>query len=199
MTLLDAINHAGGLKEGNTAYSVYLTRNHQTQKIALSEYLRVGRFSQNFVLQNGDVVHVPGNNGEKVFVLGQVDRQSVLRIDSYGLSLTEALTQTGGVGGLTADATGIFVIRARNKFQQEGLNFNKNKSKVFSDVYQLDLSNALSLVVGTQFKLQPMDVVFVTSTPSAYWVHLLNQLLDPLNRASGISDSVGTVKTWFNG
>jgi polysaccharide export outer membrane protein len=45
------------------------------------------------------------------------------------------------------------------------------------DVYQLDASTGSMLVLSTQFELQPLDIVYVTSAPIARWNKIIQQLL----------------------
>ncbi len=61
------------------------------------------------------------------------------------MSLTEALSNVGGINELTADATGVFVIRTSD-----------NKAERMADIYQLNIEDASALVIGTEFGLKPM-------------------------------------------
>jgi polysaccharide export outer membrane protein len=101
-------------------------------------------------------------------VMGDVIKANTQRIDRSGLTLAEALNDVGGINEATADASGIFVLRASDK-----------DSKLV-DIYQLDASMGPMLVLSTQFRLQPMDIVYVTSAPIARWNKLLAQLTSSL-------------------
>lgn len=167
MTIIDAISGCGGLRQDADWRSVKLTRyveeNAISEVIDLHALLEQGDLSQNLVLSPGDVLHVPRNDGLKVFVMGDVIKAATQRIDRSGLTLAEALNNVGGINEGTADASGIFVIRAAKD------------SEV--DVYQLDASVGSMLVMSTQFELEPMDVVYVTSAPVARWNKLVAQLV----------------------
>ena len=82
--------------------------------------------------------------------------------------IAEALNNVGGINEATADAAGIFVLRA-----------NDQASKLV-DIYQLDASMGPMLVLSTQFRLEPMDIVYVTSAPIARWNKLLTKLTSSL-------------------
>ncbi|CAH0536304.1 hypothetical protein VST7929_03315 [Vibrio stylophorae] len=75
---------------------------------------------------------MPRNDAQKVFVMGEVNEPKLLKIDRAGMSLTEALSAVGGINQLSADATGVFVIRTSN-----------DKSERMADVYQLNMQDAL--------------------------------------------------------
>ena len=172
MTLLDALNACGGMAPDADWRSVTLTSTRGGELIKetldLSALYQRGVLSQNRLLGPNDVLHVPRNDALKVFVMGDVMKAGTQRIDRSGLTLAEALNNVGGINEATADAAGIFVLRA-----------NDQASKLV-DIYQLDASMGPMLVLSTQFRLEPMDIVYVTSAPIARWNKLLTQLTSSL-------------------
>ncbi|NMP16493.1 polysaccharide export protein [Thalassotalea sp. Y01] len=176
VTLLDAINSAGGIKDDADWRSVILTRNSQDERLDLYALYQKGDMSQNRLLRHNDIIHVPRNDATKVFVMGEVNRPATLPIHRSGLTLAEALGNVGGFDEMTADASGIFVLRASN-----------DPSKV-ADVYQLDASNAAALILATQFHLKPMDLVYVTSAPIARWNKVISLLLPTVRGLDDLND-----------
>jgi polysaccharide export outer membrane protein len=172
MTLLGALNACGGLAPDADWRSVTLTSTRGGELIKetldLSALYQRGVLSQNRLLGSNDVLHVPRNDALKVFVMGDVIKANTQRIDRSGLTLAEALNNVGGINEATADASGIFVLRA------------SDKASKLVDIYQLDASMGPMLVLSTQFRLQPMDIVYVTSMPIARWNKLLTQLTSSL-------------------
>ena len=172
MTLLDALNACGGMAPDADWRSVTLTSTRGGELIKetldLSALYQRGVLSQNRLLGPNDVLHVPRNDALKVFVMGDVMKAGTQRIDRSGLTLAEALNNVGGINEATADAAGIFVLRA-----------NDQASKLV-DIYQLDASMGPMLVLSTQFRLEPMDIVYVTSAPIARWNKLLTKLTSSL-------------------
>ncbi|WP_116869781.1 polysaccharide export protein [Vibrio splendidus] len=185
LTLLDAVNRSGGLSEDADWRNVSLTRNGVEETLSLYGLMQRGDLTQNRLLQAGDIVHVPRNDNQKVFVMGEVKEPKLLKIDRVGMSLTEALSNVGGINELTADATGVFVIRTSD-----------DKSERMADIYQLDIEDASALVIGTEFDLKPYDVVYVTAAPISRWNRVIGQLLPTINGFNNLTEGVQRIRTW---
>ena len=178
LTLIDALNHAGGLTERADWRTVTFTRGNSTEVIKLNDFYANGDISQNRLLQDGDIVHVSRDDTQKVFVLGDVKRAGTVDVTRYGLNLAQALSDTGGLNENTADANGVFVLRKRN-LETDG---------IIADVYQLNAKNIASLVLAEQFQLQPHDIVYVTSAPLARWNRVISLLLPSIATLDSVDD-----------
>ncbi|WP_417586005.1 polysaccharide export protein [Nitrincola sp.] len=168
LTLLDAVNAASGLSDKADWSHVVLTRQGNTQQVSLRELYERGDISQNMLLRHNDVIHVNRNDYQKVFVLGEVAEPAKVQIDRAGISLAEALTDVGGLNEGSADASGVFVIRAEAR---------KSDNDVIASVYQMDLRDARAMVLADQFPLQARDVVYVTGAPLTRWNRVVQQLM----------------------
>lgn len=184
LTLIDALNLAGGLSERADWRTVSFTRENQTETIRLDDFYTKGDISQNRLLKHGDIIHVNRTDNQKVFVLGDVNKAGSIEINRYGLSLAEALSDVGGLNERTANANGVFVLRKRPV----------NEEGIIADVYQLYAQNVVALVLADQFKLQPRDIVYVTTAPIARWNRLISQLVPTVEAL----ESISTIKTQGN-
>ena len=185
LTLLDAINHSGGLSENADWRNVSLTRDGVEQTLSLYGLMQRGDLTQNRLLRPGDIIHVPRNDNQKIFVMGEVNQPQLLKIDRAGMTLTEALSSAGGINELSADATGIFVIRSSD-----------NKQERMADVYQMNMSDASALVVGTEFDLKPYDIVYVTAAPISRWNRIIGQFLPTINGFNNLGEGVLRLRNW---
>lgn len=166
LTLIEAINAAGGITDQANWEQVTLSRGGAKQSFNLRELYQNGNANQNIVLQHDDVLHIARNDGNKVFVLGEVRQPKSYMIGRSGMTLAEALADAGGLFEQTANASGIFVIRQADP-----------ASGLAADVFQLNAKNATALVLAEQFRLQERDIVYVTAAPVARWNRVISQLL----------------------
>ena len=173
LTLLDAVNASGGLGVEADWRSVVLTTDGKNgpahTAVDLYALYQKGDMSQNILLNHNDIIHVPRSDALKVFVMGDVVKPQTQRIDRSGLTLAEAISNVGGIDEVSADARGIFVLRVSEREDR------------LADVFQLDASDGGMIILSTQFELQPLDVVYVTSAPLARWNKIVSQLLPTLN------------------
>ena len=168
LTLLDAIDAAGGLKETADPRSVTVRRGGQIYTVDLQAFLEHGVGGNNPLLRPGDVVSVPKLETQEAFLLGQLVKPATVDLTEENVTLTQAVTRVGGLKEDSADARGIFVFR---------------ETKMGMTVYQLDASNPVAYVLGAKFVLHPQDVVYVTSSPMHRWNRLISSLLPTFTTA----------------
>lgn len=162
LTLLDAIDAAGGLTKEADARKVTLRRGGRSYTVDMQAFLEQGVGANNPVLQNGDVVSVARLDLQEAYLLGQIVKPSTVDLTRENVTLTQALTRVGGLREDQADARGIFVFR---------------DTPMGITVYQLDASNPTAFLIGTRFVILPQDVIYVTTAPLYRWNRLISSLL----------------------
>jgi polysaccharide export outer membrane protein len=176
LTLLDAINAAGGLTERADPRNVTIRRGGKSYTVDMQAFLEEGVGANNPVLQNGDVVNVGRLALQEAYLLGQIVKPSTVDLTYENVTLTQALTRVGGLREDQADARGIFVFR---------------DTPMGITVYQLDASNPTAFLTGTRFVILPQDVIYVTTVPLYRWNRLISSLLPTLTTMVAV-DALGT-------
>ena len=160
MTLVEALNRAGGLLPSADQSRITVERAGQRHRIDLIRTVRGGR-AAGVMLTNGDIVRVPPRDESKVFVAGEVLAPRALTMHDGRLTLNEALGEVGGLNPQSADAGQVYVVR---------------QSAQGPRVYRLDARPAQALALAEQFELQARDVVYVAASRLANWHRTISQL-----------------------
>ncbi|NML33893.1 polysaccharide biosynthesis/export family protein [Paraburkholderia antibiotica] len=167
LTVLDAINRAGGALPDADLQNVGVTRNGRRYTVDIASLLETGNPQQNVLLQDGDIIDVPDRSNSRVFVLGEVNKPTSLPMNRGRLTLADALTGAGSLDVKTGDPRFVYVVRGADK-------------TLTPDVYQLDMTQVDALMLMTKFDLQPKDVVYVQVSSSARFNRALEQITPTL-------------------
>ena len=163
MTLIEAINRAGGITPAGDRSFVTLTRNNETTTINLMQMQDAGLNPNRIQLQSGDLITVRHRDESKVFVMGEISRPSALPMRNGRLSLNEALGEAGGPNLATANPSQIYVIR--------------NNAEGFPVVFHLNASAPTALALADAFALRPRDVVYLDPVPLVNWNRIISLIL----------------------
>jgi polysaccharide export outer membrane protein len=154
MTLIEAINRAGGLLPTGDQSQITVNRAGTLYRINLLQLMNNGINPANLMLVNGDVVRVLPRDESKVFVTGEVTTPRALTMHNGRLTLNEALGESGGINATTGDGRQVYVVR---------------KTAAGPVVYQLDASEPGAMATAEGFELDSKDMVYVAPTALANW------------------------------
>jgi polysaccharide biosynthesis/export protein len=94
-TLIEAISAAGGITEDAYLGGAYVVRAKEVLLVNFHELIKKGNTEENIPLMTGDVIYIPDNKEQKVFVLGEVNKQAAIPMQD-GLTLLGAIAEAGG-------------------------------------------------------------------------------------------------------
>ena len=138
-----------------------LRRDNQVYKINLNKVFQSVNPKENFYLKKDDVLFMD-RNSDSIQVFGEVSKPGIY-FPNDDFSLTELLS-VSGLNKLTANAKKIYVIR---EDYSQFLKIN---------VFELDVTNPVNLILGKRFKLQSKDIVFIPATRLVKWNRVISLL-----------------------
>lgn len=162
MTVSEAISRAGGVTEYADLSNVALARDGKLYKIDVLSLYEKGGSTQNLLLKDGDVLNIPNNKDNKVFVMGEVGRQQALQMNKDKMSLAQALAEAYGVDFNSSRPEKVYVIRPGD---------------MNPEIFQLNAESPDALILADQFALQSHDTVFVGTAGVTKFSRVLNQIL----------------------
>lgn len=174
LTLLDAINQAGGPKLEPYLVDVVLRTGKTVQRYGYQDLL------------NGLNQPVPPNaeivieRARKRFVaMGAVGSPGLHDFPSQNPSLLEVLGTVGGLSEQKADARGVFVFRL-----PEDIAYNDETKEVISEikplVFQIDMRDPIALFLARQFLVHPEDAIYVTNAHAYEFQKLISPIIQVL-------------------
>ncbi|ANB71443.1 sugar ABC transporter substrate-binding protein [Paraburkholderia phytofirmans OLGA172] len=170
MSLTMAINQAGGFNATADRSRVELVRNGVVNQINVDDLIKRGRNPSEIYLQPGDLVRVAAREDSGVYVMGEVNKPATVQPMRNGsLTLSQAISDSGSFDSNTAAARQLFVIR--------------NSTSESPQIYHLDATSPVAMVLANQFELQPKDIVYVGQGGLVRFNRVLNLLLPAINAA----------------
>jgi polysaccharide biosynthesis/export protein len=158
----DAIAWGKGFTPAADPANVTLSRKGKTYHLDLLALYEGGDTSQNWLLEDGDVINVGDVNPNRVFVMGEVKLQQAKAMVKRRMTLAEAIGDSGGLDPIAANAGKIYVIRG---------------DYAAPAIFHLDASSPDALLLATAFQLKPRDVVFVSTYRLTQWNRVMSQIL----------------------
>ncbi|MGD8910999.1 MAG: polysaccharide biosynthesis/export family protein [Chromatiales bacterium] len=174
MTILEAVNRAGGFTEDADFSRVLLTRHGATYRVDIQMMYERGATEQNALLESGDIVNVLDRSFNKVFVLGEVKSPGSLIMNKGRLTLAEALADAGFIKQDSANPRWIYVMRGDGDRPE---------------LFHLDAQSPDALLLADRFPLKPRDIVYVDVADIVRWNRVIANILptaNMLNSTSGV-------------
>lgn len=179
LTLLDAINQAGGPVLEPHLVRVIVRNGTTSQSLSYEEVLA----GENLTLAPRSEVIL--ERARKRFVaMGAVGKPGLMDLPSNNPSLLEVLGTAGWLKDSTADPSGVFVFRLEQAPGQ-----TPGQTEPVAKVFRLDLSNPAAVFLARQFLVQPEDAVYVTNAAVYEWQKIISPILQVLILGNTVSNA----------
>jgi polysaccharide export outer membrane protein len=143
-TLVEAISAAGGVASDAYLGGAYAVRDREILLVNFYKLIEEGNMGENIPLMPNDVIYIPDNKEQRVFVLGEVNKQSAIPTRD-GLTLLAAIAEAGG---FTHDANKGAILVMRGNLSEPQI--------MRIDAKRMDLSANVPLERG--------DIIYVASS-----------------------------------
>jgi len=217
-TVRDAISKSGGVIPNQYTGYASLARGNKKILIDLNRMLKHNDNRQNFLLKNGDRLHII----EKDQLAEEIQKQNVLNPIKLQFELQKereiARLKKQLERELKSEQAKVFVMGEVHKpgsvryqiedgmtlaeavndagsFREETVNpkgIFVVRQDMLNDkiptVYQLPIVSVHSMLLAEQFKIRPRDIIYVTATPSIRWNRVLAQLIPSLTLVNTVSN-----------
>lgn len=172
LTLLDAINRAGGPLLEPHLIKVVVRTGQKSYHFNYEEVLA----GNNQTLSPGAEVVL--ERARKRFVaMGAVGDPGLHDLPSNNPSLLEVLGSVKGLSEVKADAAGVFVFRLAD---QHGVPDAAADRKPMAQVFRLNLKEPASMFLARQFLVQPEDAIYVTNAAVYEWQKIIAPIVQVL-------------------
>lgn len=162
MTVIEAVNRAGGFTPEADYSRVLLTRRGATYLVDIQAMYDYGATAQNALLENGDIINVADRSFNKIFVLGEVVRPGSQVMNKKRSTLAEALSDAGYINQTTSDPRWIYVMRGDTDTPE---------------LFHLDSRLPDAMLLADRFPLRPRDVIYVDAAAVVRWQRVIANIL----------------------
>lgn len=167
LTVTDLVANSGGFTPEADLRNAALNRDGQRRPLDLYALYYQGDMRQNLPLKPNDILSIPENRYNKVFVLGEVLSPQSIVMPRGRMSLAEAISDAGGFNPITANAGQVYVLRKGPENRPQ--------------IWHLNSKSPDALILADSFDLQPRDIVYVDPAGIARWNRVISNLLPSAN------------------
>lgn len=162
MTVLEAVNLAGGFTPEADHSNVLLTRKGLTYRVDIQSMYDNGATEQNALLEAGDILNVSDRSFNKIFILGEVTKPGSLVMTKKRSTLAEALSDAGYISQDRSNPKWIYVMRGEGDTPE---------------LFHLDGSSPDAMLLADKFSLRPRDIIYVDTADVVRWNRVMTNIL----------------------
>lgn len=179
LNLLQGIALGDGLDNDADLRGARVIRNNKIMTVDIYDLLREGAMTQNVWLRPGDVIFVPDNKLQNVYVLGAVKRPGAVPMPHNQLSLVQAIATAGGYSD-----TG---------YQERRVRIIRSLSTTRGELMVVDTDKMLH-GKALPFMLMEGDIVYVPRSGFGDWNAAVKEILPSLELIGAVLNPFVQIK-----
>jgi len=187
-TLGAMLARAGGVTIPPEIAQITVIRGAQRGKIWLQDLYDHPELD--IALRGGDRVLVEEDT-RAFTALGATGGQARVPFKSQNMSALEAIAQVGGLNPITADPTGIFVMRNEDAVIANSVLGRNDLQGAQRMVYVLDLTQPNGMFEARDFLIRDGDTLYVTEAPYTQFTKILSALTGPAGSVNSLASIAG--------
>lgn len=187
-TLATMLAQAGGVTIAPEIAQVTVIRGQEQGKIWFQDLYDHPELD--IALRGGDRILVEEDT-RSFTALGTTATQARVPFEAQDLSALEAIAQVGGLISVSADPTGVFVLRnepAEITGQVLGRDDLQGAQRM---IYVLNLTEPNGLFIARDFVIRDDDTLYVTEAPYSQWAKTISLLASPLTPIANVQTVFG--------
>ncbi|WP_425049812.1 polysaccharide biosynthesis/export family protein [Psychromarinibacter sp. S121] len=192
-TLGAMIAAAGGVTVEPEAAKVKIIRGGHTGEIWFEDLFEDP--TVDVALRGGDRILVEADT-RTFTALGATGQQSQVRFETRTITAIEAIAQVGGLRSVSADPTGVFVLRNEPEEIARQVLGRGDLIGAQRMVYVLDLTEPNGLFEARDFVIRDGDTVYVTEAPFSQWSKTIAAFTGTLSAIGSTANAIDTFNTF---
>ncbi len=153
---LDLLAASGGPRDAEHLFKYTLRRNNHDYVFDYQGFRQ-----RPFPVEEDDLLTVSNDMSNRFYVMGAINRPTVVPFPVPSPSLADALGAAAGLDERRSDPSGVFV-------------FRKGEPDL---VYTINLKDPASMLLTQRFAIRGEDIIYVTEAPLVRWSRLVQQIL----------------------
>ncbi len=173
--VIQAIAQGGGIGQDADLRHARLIRRNAVVAVDIYAILKEGQLEQNVWLEANDVIYVPDDKDQRVYVLGQVKNPGFVKLVHGKLSLNQAISEVGGLIANHLEVGNARIIRTLT---------TTNGVLIKVDINRIRDGAAMA------FNLQAGDVVYLPKSNTGSWNDIMRAIRPTIGNIFSISNLV---------
>ena len=185
-TLSAMLSAAGGIVIPPEVAQITVLRDGERSQVWFQDLYQSPEFD--IALRGGDRILVEQDT-RAFTALGATGSQSRVTFETQTLSAIEAIATVGGLRAMSADPTGVFIMRNE---PAAIANQVLGRSDLVGDqrmVYVLNLTRPNGMFTARDFSVRDQDTLYVTESPFAQWSKVISALTGSLGVVANVDNA----------